>query len=132
MAGWFNWKIEWQNFTPWRLVEWLGEVRAAQVERQVTRVAERNAQRIQEWMQANAPWTDRTGDARAALRAEVIDVTGHAALILLRHGVSYSVFLETIQAGRFSILMPALDHWAPIIWRDIQIELAAGQMIQGD
>lgn len=126
MAGWFNWKIEWKNFTPGALVNWLAEVRAAQVERQVTRVAERNAKQIEAWMRANAPWTDRTGDARRELRAEVLDVTGGAAVILLRHGVDYGVYLETIQSGRFAIITPALDHFAPMIWRDIQIELAGG------
>jgi hypothetical protein len=128
----FKWNIQWQNFTPWRLVEWLGEVRAAQVERQVTRVAERNAQRIEAWMRANAPWTDRTGDARATLRAEVIDITGRAALVLLRHGVSYGIYLETINQGSFAIIAPALDRWAPIIWREIQIELAAGTLISDE
>lgn len=130
MAGWFNWKIEWRNFTPWRLVEWLGEVRAAQVERQVRRVAERNAAQIEAWMKANAPWTDRTGQARATLRAEVLDVTGRAAVILLRHGVSYGIYLETIQGGTYAIITPALDHFAPQIWRDIQIELAGGTTVE--
>lgn len=131
MAGWFNWKIEWKNFTPGALVNWLAEVRAAQVERQVTRVAERNAKAIEAWMKANAPWTDRTGQARATLRAEVLEATGKGALILLRHGVDYGgLYLETMQAGRFAIIGLAIDHWAPIIWRDIQIELAAGQMIR--
>lgn len=130
MSGWFNWRIEWRNFTPWRLVEWLGEVRAAQVERQVTRVAERAANQIEQWMKANHVWQNRTGNAEAGLRAEIIDITGRAAVILLQHGVSYGMYLETIQAGQYAIIGPALDHWAPIIWRDIQIELAAGQMIQ--
>jgi len=131
MAGWFNWKIEWSGFTPARLVEWLGEVRAAQVRRQVERVANRNAAKIEAWMRANAPWTDRTGQARATLKAEVIDITGQAALILLQHGTDYGgLYLETMQGGRFAIVGPAIDTWAPVIWRDIQLELAAGQMIR--
>lgn len=130
MAGWFNWSIEWKNFTPGRLVEWLGEARAAQVERQVTRVAERNAKKIEAWMKANAPWTDRTGEARRTLRAEVLDVTGRAALILLQYGTDYGgLYLETMQAGRFAIIGPAIDAWAPVIWRDLQVELTSGQMI---
>lgn len=125
----FNWKIEWRGFSPGRLVEWLGEVRAAQVQRQVERSADRFSKKIEAWMRANAVWEDRTGDARRELRAEVVDMTGHAVLILLRHGVDYGVYLETMQAGRFAILGPALDTWAPVIWRDLQIELTTGTMI---
>lgn len=125
----FNWKIEWKGFTPGRLVEWLGEVRAAQVQRTVERTADRHSKKIEAWMRANAPWTDQTGDARRELRAEVLDITGKAVLILLRHGVDYGVYLETMQAGRFAILGPALDTWAPVIWRDLQVELTTGTVI---
>lgn len=126
----FNWKIEWKGFTPGRLVEWLGEARAAQVQRQVERSADRYSKKIEEWMRANAVWTDRTGDARRELRAEVLDITGKAVLILLRHGVDYGgLYLETMQAGRFAIITPALDVWAPIIWRDLQVEITNGTVI---
>ena len=117
--------ITW-NISPARLFEWLGALRAAQVERQVQRVATRNARKIEEWMKANAPWTDRTGASRAGLTAEVVDVTGQAALVVLRHGVEWGVFLETMQGGSYAIIGPALDTWAPVIWSEIQIELAGG------
>lgn len=120
MAG-----IRW-NFSPARLFEWLGDMRRRQVERGVTKVATRYANEIEQWMKANRKWTDRTGEARATLKAEVIDVTGRAALILLTYGVDYGVFLETMQAGRFAIIAPALDHFGPRLMRDLQIELAGG------
>lgn len=125
----FNWKIEWSGFTPGRLVEWLGEVRAAQVQRQVERSADRFSKKIEAWMRANAVWTDRTGDARRELRAEVIDITGKAVLILLRHGVDYGLWLEVSNAGKYAILGRALDTWAPVIWRDLQVELTTGTVI---
>ena len=125
----FNWKIEWKGFTPGRLVEWLGETRAAQVQRTVERSADRYSKKIEAWMRANAVWTDRTGDARASLRAEVIDITGKAVLILLRHGVDYGVYLETVAGGSYAILGRTLDTWAPVIWRDLQVELTTGTMI---
>lgn len=127
MAGWFNWQIKW-DIRPGRVIEWLAEVRAAQIERQVRRVAERNAKQIEAWMKSNAPWTDRTGQARATLRSEVLEVTGRGALILLRYGVEYGVYLETVSGGSFAIIGPALDRWAPVIWRDLQIELAGGTL----
>ena len=94
MAG-----ISW-DLRPSRLLEWLGDIRRRQVERGVQRVADRNAVLIEQWMRQNRPWTDRTGDARRLLQAEVLDVTGRAALIVLHHGVDY---------GRFSV---KLSPWA--------------------
>ncbi len=121
MAG-----IKW-NFSPARLFEWLGDVRRRQIERGVMRVAERHSVLIEQWMKDNRKWTDRTGQARATLKAEVIDVTGRAAIILLTHGVDYgALYLETMQGGRFAILGPAIDYWGPRIMQDMQAELTAG------
>lgn len=118
MAG-----IRW-NFSPARLFEWLGDMRRRQVERSVTKVATLYANEIEQWMKANRKWTDRTGEARATLKAEVIDVTGRAALILLTYGVDYGVFLE--MKPQYQIISPALDHFGPRLMRDLQIELAGG------
>ena len=125
MAG-----IKW-NFSPARLFEWLGDVRRRQIESGVKRVADRYSVEIEQWMKQNAPWQDRTGQARATLKAEVIDVTGRAAIILLTHGTDYGgLYLETMQAGRFAIISPALDYFAPRLMRDLQIELAGGSFVR--
>lgn len=125
MAG-----IKW-NFSPARLFEWLGDVRRRQIERGVMKVADRYSIEIEQWMKQNAPWQDRTGQARATLKAEVIDVTGRAAIILLQHGTDYGgLYLETMQAGRFAIISPALDYFAPRLMRDLQIELAGGSFVR--
>lgn len=120
MAG-----LKW-DLRPNRLFEWLGDIRRRQVERATLRVAERMAKEIEEWMRANAIWQDQTGDARRLLQAEVIDVTGRMAMILLTHGVSYGVFLEFSNGGRYAILSRALDVFAVRIMRELQIELAGG------
>jgi hypothetical protein len=121
MAG-----LRW-DLRPSRLFEWLGDIRRRQVEAATLRVAERMSREIEAWMRQNAPWTDRTGQARRLLQAEVIDVTGRAALIVLQHGTDYgSLYLETMQGGRFAIIGPALDYWSPRIMRAVQIELAGG------
>ena len=118
MAG-----IRW-HLSPARLFEWLGDVRRRQVERGVMRVAERMAKEIEAHMKATARWQDRTGDARRLLQAEVIDVTGRAALILLTHGVDYGVFLE--MKPQYQIIAPTLDLYGPRIMQELQIELAGG------
>ena len=125
MAG-----IRW-NFSPARLFEWLGDVRRRQIERGVMKVAERNSIQIEIWMKANASWTNRTGQARSTLKAEVLEVTGRAAFILLQHGTDYGgLYLETMQSGRFAIIGPALDYFAPRLMRDLQIELAGGSFVR--
>jgi ABC-type phosphate transport system permease subunit len=76
------------------------------------RLADNFALRITSWMQINAPWTDNTGEARARLKA----TASHMALTVLiavAHGVPYGVYLETMQAGRFAILVPAVMEWLP-------------------
>jgi hypothetical protein len=94
------------------------------VEAATLRVATRMAREIEAYMRQNAAWQDQTGDARRLLQAEVIDVTGRAAFILLTHGVDYGVFLE--MKPRFQIIAPTLDVFGPRIMRELQIELAGG------
>ena len=86
----------------------------------VKAIAQRWAPEIENWMQENAPWTDRTGNARQSLYTEVEDVTGKMVQIILSHGVYYGIFLELKNAGRYAIVNPALDHFAPKIWADVK------------
>lgn len=63
------------------------------------KACERFAEEIVPIMQANAPWEDRTGEARANLRADVVEDTVYRSKdfevgVTLSHGVSYGVFLE--------------------------------------
>lgn len=77
------------------------------------------APQIETWLKANAPWTDRTGNARQSLYAEVLDLT-NAMAIQFDHGVSYGIYLEFANTGRYAIIGPALDHWTPIIGAAVQ------------
>ena len=74
---------------------------------------------IETWMKANAPWTDRTANARQSLYANV-ELLLDGGVLIFDHGVTYGVFLEYANQGRFAIIAPALDHFAPLIWADIQ------------
>lgn len=55
----------------------------------------------------NRPWTDRTGNARRGLTGSV-EMSATDLAVRLAHTVSYGVYLEYMQAGRFSILMPTM------------------------
>ncbi len=74
---------------------------------------------IENWMKAKAPWTDRTGNARAALHADVI-ATMDAITMQLAHGMFYGIYLETNYAGKYAIVGPAVDYWSSIIMSDVR------------
>lgn len=80
------------------------------------------ADEIREWMKENHVWKNRTRLAEerlnTAVRRDVASVT-----LYMYHGadVPYSRFLERyMQAGRFSVLRPALDYWGAVILADLR------------
>jgi len=83
------------------------------------------AEEIQQAAQENAPWSDRTGDARAGLSAEVVH-DGHDFTIELSHSVDYGQWLETIQSGRFAIIMPTLEQYSQKVFDAVGAERAGG------
>lgn len=85
----------------------------------IEQIAQMYAPEIETWMKQNAPWVDRTGNARQTLHAEVYQLAS-ATVIMLAHGVEYGIFLELAHGGRFQIIGPAIDYFAPRIWRSVQ------------
>lgn len=79
----------------------------AQVEEQALKMA----QEILDYAQSNAPWEDRTGDARRLLDVAVQE-DPEAIIIQLYHQVDYGLWLEVIQNGRFAIIMPTLERFS--------------------
>lgn len=65
----------------------------------------------------NAPWQDRTGDARAGLDAEVT-TEGNLVVLSLFHTVEYGIWLETAFSGDYAIIMPTLEKWGMEVFRD--------------
>lgn len=80
---------------------------------------DKRAVEIEDWMKQNAPWTDRTGEARRTLRAEVVSAGGTIS-ILVAYSVYYGTALEYDYGGQYAVLGPALDYWWPILIEDIQ------------
>lgn len=78
-------------------------------------VAQQGAQQAEAQAKREAPWKDRTGQARARLRVYVLaqDVADFA--IYFAHGVRYGKYLENGMGGRFSILRPIANVWVPRI-----------------
>jgi len=63
-------------------------------------------------MKSNAPWTDRTGNARSTLATDVKH-RADADEMILHGGMPYQVYLETMQAGRFAAIVPETRHRGP-------------------
>ncbi len=65
---------------------------------------------IQSWMQQNAPWSDRTSNARQGLVA-IADKAAASFTITMMHTVEYGVYLElgTSRMGALPVIGPALE-----------------------
>ena len=72
-----------------------------------------------EWVRRNAPWQDRTGNARALFQVN-ISRTVLTTQVTFEHGVFYGLYLETHNAGRFAIINRAVHHWFPILMNEIR------------
>lgn len=90
------------------------------VEAGLAEIVRKYAPLIEQWMKDNAPWTDRTGDARRGLKAEVEMIVGDSYSIVLDHSVHYGKWLELRWHGRYAIIQPALDHFAPTIFEEVR------------
>lgn len=98
----------------------LADAYATAVHTGVRAVVQRYAPEVEAWMKSNAPWTDRTGNARQTLHTEVEEVVNEMVSLILAGGVEYQIYLELSNGGRFAIIGPALDYFAPKIWADVQ------------
>lgn len=67
----------------------------------------------------NAPWTDRTGNARNSIQGD-FGWIGNQAVITLSGNMEYSVYLELANEKRFAILKPTIDRNAPEILKGYQ------------
>lgn len=70
--------------------------------------------RLTEWAQSNAPWTDRTGNARQGLSHE-LEEDGSRFTLILFHSMSYGIWLEIRWSGRWSIIMKAINYHYPLL-----------------
>ncbi len=79
------------------------------------------APRLKQYMQDNAPWIDRTGNARKFLNAKYDRTSPATFNITLSHGetIDYGSALEYGFSGRYSILRPTLQSQFPVVADEI-------------
>lgn len=78
-----------------------------------------------DYAKENAPWEDRSGDAREGLDADV-DWKGDVIVWQMFHTVPYGIYLETRWSGRFAIIMPTLEEYAPRVGRGLDLGGSGG------
>ena len=82
------------------------------------------AQKVQDYAQENAPWDDRTGDARQGLQAKGFQrLTSYT--IVLYHTVDYGIWLEVRWDGRYAIILPTIEHMGHELMDRLDIALLA-------
>lgn len=74
------------------------------------------------WMKHNAPWKDRTTNARNGLFAKGVKISKNVAALVLAHSVSYGIYLElgTRYMRARPIIVPALRLYGPKVMRTFQ------------
>lgn len=74
---------------------------------------------IEAYMKENAPWTDRTANARQTLNVRP-EFEEHLTTIFLAHGMDYGIYLELAHAGVWAIINPTLDIFGPKVWDSVE------------
>lgn len=103
------------------------------VRRGVHGVMQRWAPEIENHMKSNAPWTDRTANARQGLYAAVEPPSSTEVVnvieLIMAHSMFYGYYLENwnpvtsapmMRPPRWQIIEPTLDYFAPRVWADVQ------------
>lgn len=89
----------------------------------VTAVAQRIAAIMANDAKTNAPWTDRTGNARSGLFGTAErDLAGKMVTIFLSHGavIDYGIWLELCNDGRYAVIMRTIEAHLPELMDELR------------
>lgn len=84
----------------------------------IAAIVERQAIEGLGYAKVNAPWTDRTGAARAGLNSSTTH-GGGSHKIVFAHGVHYGIWLEVKNSGRYEIIMPTVNRTGAAVMADL-------------
>ena len=90
----------------------------ARADRAITAAIGYHATQAQAYARTNAPWTDRTSNARNGLFAKAERKVPHYRIII-SHSVPYGVWLEIRWSGRYAIIRPTVDHEGPELMKTV-------------
>lgn len=95
----------------------------ARADRFITAATAYHATQAVNYARTNAPWTDRTTNARNGLFATA-QRDAPVYRIIIGHSVPYGVWLEVRWAGRYQILRPTVDHEGPELMKTVSTMFA--------
>lgn len=102
------------------------------IDRGLAAIMQYQSNPVQNFARSNAPWTDRTSNARNGLAAEAYERGstgpgrdaagrftrgGKAHGIVLYGQVPYQIWLEVRWSGRYAIIMPTIEEKGPDVMR---------------
>lgn len=90
------------------------------VQRAVKSLGDSLAARIEKDMKDNASWTDRTSNARQALRCRAIRQPDGSTVLVAIQGVEYGKWLEVANGGKYAIVMRTLELYYPVVIRGLR------------
>lgn len=95
---------------------------ADSIEADIVALVDGLTEQAENWMRQEARWNDVTGEARAALYADIEHVARQSVTLLMSHGpaIEYAWYLETVNSGRYEILSTASDVFWPVLFRGVQ------------
>jgi len=121
-------QIQWDGLPQMdaKLLAYVGKAQEA-----LTAIAKYWEPHLENYAKENAPWTDRTANARQALRSyngtdapagypSSQQLAQDVVELFLSHGMEYGISLETKWQGRYAIIYPTLEAHLPEIKRMIQ------------
>ncbi len=82
----------------------------ASLDRAVTAAVEYQATRAEGFMKREAPWTDRTSNARNGLFTATQHTPGVSHKIICAHSVPYGIWLEVRFSGKYAIIPKTLKE----------------------
>ena len=91
----------------------------ARADRFITAATAFHATRAASYARLNAPWRDRTSNARNGLFATA-ERDAPKYRIIVGHSVPYGIWLEVRFSGRYQIIRPTIDHEGPELMKTVQ------------
>ena len=70
------------------------------------------------YMKVNAPWKDRTTNARNGLAARFVG--GDEPSLVLFHQVDYGIWLEIKNDGEYAIILPTVQEFGPRVMKTLK------------
>lgn len=91
----------------------------------VEEIIERCAQMVEDYAKENAPWQDRSGEARSGLTAAASS-SGFTHTITLFHTAEHGLWLEVRWSGQYAIIQPTIQAMGPVVMAELQGMMGVG------